>query len=80
MFRYLAEPRNILAEPLGSAEPWLKNTVLDLRKSSLQLICLNPFQLILQDLFPRGVLRAVPRIGCFTSFAQFNRARLKHND
>ena len=26
MFRYLAEPRNILAEPLGSAEPRLKNT------------------------------------------------------
>ncbi len=29
MFRYLAEPRNILAEPLGSAEPRLKNTGLD---------------------------------------------------
>ncbi len=28
-FRYLAEPRTILAEPLGSAEPWLKNTALD---------------------------------------------------
>jgi hypothetical protein len=26
MVRYLAEPRNILAEPLGSAEPRLKNT------------------------------------------------------
>ncbi len=26
MFRYLAEPRNILAEPLGSTEPRLKNT------------------------------------------------------
>ncbi len=26
MFRYLAEPRNILAEALGSAEPRLKNT------------------------------------------------------
>jgi hypothetical protein len=26
MFRYLAEPRNILAEPLGFAEPRLKNT------------------------------------------------------
>ncbi len=29
MFRNLAEPRNILAEPLGSAEPRLKNTVID---------------------------------------------------
>ena len=29
MVRYLAEPRNILAEPLGSEEPRLKNTVLD---------------------------------------------------
>ena len=28
-FRYLAEPRTILAEPLGSAEPRLKNTGLD---------------------------------------------------
>ena len=28
MFRYLAEPRNILAEPLGSPEPRLKNTAL----------------------------------------------------
>jgi hypothetical protein len=28
MVRYLAEPRNILAEPLGSAEPKLKNTAL----------------------------------------------------
>jgi hypothetical protein len=28
MFRYLAEPINILAEPLGSAEPRLKNTAL----------------------------------------------------
>ena len=26
--RYLAEPKNILAEPGGSAEPRLKNTVL----------------------------------------------------
>jgi hypothetical protein len=26
MIRYLSEPRNILAEPQGSAEPWLKNT------------------------------------------------------
>jgi hypothetical protein len=26
MVRYLGEPRNILAEPLGSAEPRLKNT------------------------------------------------------
>jgi hypothetical protein len=29
MFRYLAEPRNILAEPVGSAEPRLKNTGLE---------------------------------------------------
>jgi hypothetical protein len=29
IFRYLAEPRNILAEPLGSAEPRLGITVLD---------------------------------------------------
>ncbi len=29
MVRYLAEPINILAEPLGSAEPRLKNTALD---------------------------------------------------
>ena len=29
MVRYLAEPRNILAEPLGSAEPGLKNTDID---------------------------------------------------
>jgi hypothetical protein len=28
MFRYLAEPRNILPEPLGSAEPRLKNTAI----------------------------------------------------
>ncbi len=28
MVRYLEEPRNILAEPLGSAEPRLKNTAL----------------------------------------------------
>jgi len=28
MSRYLAEPRSILAEPLGSAEPRLKNTAL----------------------------------------------------
>ncbi len=33
MVKYLAEPRNILAEPLGSAEPRLKNTVLDHNKS-----------------------------------------------
>ncbi len=30
MSRYLAEPRSILAEPLGSAEPRLKNTALDI--------------------------------------------------
>ncbi len=29
MSRFLAEPRNNLAEPLGSAEPRLKNTALD---------------------------------------------------
>jgi hypothetical protein len=29
MVRYLGEPRNNLAEPLGSAEPRLKNTALD---------------------------------------------------
>ena len=28
MVKNLAEPRNILAEPLGSAEPRLKNTAL----------------------------------------------------
>jgi hypothetical protein len=28
MVRYLGEPINILAEPLGSAEPRLKNTVI----------------------------------------------------
>ncbi len=28
MFRYLAEPRNILTEPVGSVEPRLKNTAL----------------------------------------------------
>jgi hypothetical protein len=30
MVRYLAEPRNILAEPLGSEEPGLKNTGLNI--------------------------------------------------
>ncbi len=29
MSRYLAEPRSILADPLGSAEPRLKNTALN---------------------------------------------------
>ncbi len=29
MFRYLAEPRITLAEPLGSTEPRLKNTALN---------------------------------------------------
>jgi hypothetical protein len=33
--RYLAEPRNILAEPLGSAEPRLKNTALVNNKTVL---------------------------------------------
>jgi hypothetical protein len=29
MVRYLVEPRNILAEPLGSSEPRLKNTAVE---------------------------------------------------
>ncbi len=34
MSRYLAEPRSILAEPLGSAEPRLKNTGLEAHKTT----------------------------------------------
>jgi hypothetical protein len=34
MFRYLAEPRNILAEPLGSMEPRLKNTAVEVQTSN----------------------------------------------
>jgi hypothetical protein len=39
MFRYLGEPRNILAEPLGSAEPRLKNTALDYEIHFLDVCC-----------------------------------------
>jgi hypothetical protein len=38
MYRYLAEPRNILAEPLGSAEPRLKNTDLHRQKTEFPTI------------------------------------------
>ena len=37
MFRYLAEPRNILAEPLGSAEPRLGITGLEGSKGYVRL-------------------------------------------
>jgi hypothetical protein len=37
MIRYLAEPRNILAEPLGSSEPRLKNTGVDYVSSAIDL-------------------------------------------
>jgi hypothetical protein len=38
MFRYLAEPKNILAEPLGFAEPRLKNTALHTYHFLLKLV------------------------------------------
>ncbi len=47
MVRYLEEPRCILAEPLGSAEHRLKNTVLDLRN----LICVRNLFWSLKDCF-----------------------------
>jgi hypothetical protein len=45
MVRYLAEPRNILAEPLGSAEPRLKNTALELPSTQVENYCLGLFSL-----------------------------------
>ncbi len=38
--RYLAEPKNIFAEPIGPSEPTLKNTVLKKRK------CFQPYRFL----------------------------------
>ena len=43
MFRYLAEPRNILAEPLGSTEPRLKNTDLESKGQARLIIAIDCF-------------------------------------
>ena len=41
-FEHLAEPKNILAEPLGSAEPRLKNTALQDKRSSSSAESITP--------------------------------------